>query len=130
MSYKENSCDCERCQLMCEVSPCIPTPEQIADLEKAGLKQFFKPTVWVDVEGDFAMHEIIAPIGVPQEIQGHPVHRCIFLNGGKCMLHARGLKPTEGKLANHDLPPGTDLRRFVCGKWKTDEAKIILKEYS
>lgn len=127
--YEEHSCNCKSCQMMCEISPCIPTPEQIKDYEKEGLMPFFAPTTWVDMERGAFMN-VLAPKAQDHTIKGHPVHKCVFLNSGKCMLHDKGLKPQEGKLAKHDMGKSTELRYQICKSWDTEEGKQLIQKYS
>jgi len=126
--YSENSCKCSNCKAMCKVSPCFPTPEDFLKYEKMGMAQFFRATAWADIR-DFKIYPLIAPIGIETgQNMGFPLMRCIFNIQDLCALHDANLKPTEGKLANHDSI-GDDLRKAVCETWDSDLGRELLKKY-
>jgi len=116
--------------MMCKVSPCFPTPEQIEDYEKEGIMDFFSPTMWADRDTG-EIYTVLAPEGYHHKtVNNIPLMRCVFHSPEDlCLLHDRGLKPTEGKLADHN-DPSTELRKYICGKWDNKEAQNIIKKYA
>lgn len=128
--FKENTCSCNGCKMMCKVSPCFPTPEQIEKYEKEGIMDFFSPTMWADRENG-EVHVVFAPEGHHHKtVNGIPLMRCVFHSPEDlCLLHDRGLKPTEGKLADHD-DHSTDLRKHICSQWNNEEAQNIIRKYA
>lgn len=93
----ENECSCPTCQKMCKTCPCLGTPEDIVKIIIAGHGDKLAPTSWGTgiVSGE---HDSIVDMIQPLMTE----NGCAFLdNKNLCTLHDLGLKPTEGKLANH-----------------------------
>lgn len=109
---QETACSCSACQSMCRNVPCLGTPEDIAAIMEAGFGHNLSKTIWgVDARnGTGPLIDMIQPMLTSRG--------CIFLNpDGKCDLHERGLKPTEGRLAHHAQAP-TPLAKLVAEEWK------------
>jgi hypothetical protein len=80
---------------MCKRGPCIGTLDDIEKIVNAGYIHLLAPTIYAGYyELGIAPTKLIAPLLTPTG--------CAFLdkNGG-CILHAQGLKPTEGRCAHH-----------------------------
>jgi hypothetical protein len=91
-----HSCSCGQCVNMCKTAPCIGTPQDILNIINAGYRDKVALTQWrAGVKYGLPELHMVAPIYDDQR------GACVFLNKwGLCDLHDRGLKPTEGKLAN------------------------------
>ena len=112
-------CSCNACKQMCKNSPCFPTPSDAIKLIEAGFKDKLMLSIWMSFK--FGIYFVIAPV---LESSG-----CIFLtSNGLCSIHDRGLKPTEGKLAIHDLADDS-LRESICKTWATEEGIQLIKEH-
>lgn len=94
---KPTCCQCAKCQSQCH-TPCLGTPEDIVKLIEAGYKDRLSPTEWA--------------VGMIMGVCSEPVYMiqaniengyCTFFRDGKCELHDKGLKPTEGKLSHHSI---------------------------
>lgn len=93
-----NACECKECIQMCKNSPCLGTPADILNLMKAGHGKRLVYTKWAaGIKQGFPVIPMIQPFY--DGTRGC----CTFLDQSqkKCTLHDAGLKPTEGKLANH-----------------------------
>jgi hypothetical protein len=102
---------------MCLNVPCIPTPAGAAELIKAGYKQGLAPTCIIDRLSGLVNY-VIAPIMTSRG--------CVFLDHkNHCILHDKGLKPLEGKLAHHgQLNNG--LQMYVARKWDNEPAQRMV----
>ncbi len=95
---KENSCNCDICKNMCKTVPCLGTPKDISLIFLAGLGNKLTKTGWA-VGLIAGTHDHIINMIQPKFENG----RCAFLNEKDlCQLHDLNLKPTEGKLSNHN----------------------------
>lgn len=107
------SCDCPKCRRMCDI-PCIGTPEDMAKIAAAGLSAGLAPTTYAPfLLLGIPPVEIVAPIATRKG--------CVFRSGdGHCLLHARGLKPTEGKLASCKRSPEESIAipLHILREWK------------
>jgi hypothetical protein len=91
----ESRCSCEKCQRMCETRPCLPTPEEAARLDRT-------------MRVDFGNGVVVTSPAIEglegQTVEGYRTGRCVYFADGLCSLHAKGLKPLEGRLAHHSVP--------------------------
>jgi len=95
--HTENACSCPTCQKMCKTCPCLGTPEDILNIIIAGHGDKLAFTLWGTglISGE---HDSIVEMIQPRMDK----NGCAFLDDKNlCTLHDLGLKPTEGKLANH-----------------------------
>lgn len=92
---KPVECKCKLCQSQCH-TPCLGTPEDIEKIIDAGYKDKLSVTIWGI---GMLLGAINFPIPMIQAIQTDT--GCIFQENGLCILHDKGLKPTEGKLSHH-----------------------------
>ena len=100
-NYKENECSCKVCQSMCK-TPCIGTPIEMGAILVAGFRDRLSLTGWAygKIVGT---HSEIIPIIAPEFDEKR--NCCTFFKDGKCELHSLGLKPMEGRYANHNYTP-------------------------
>jgi hypothetical protein len=91
----ESRCSCEKCQQMCRTRPCLPTPDEAAQLDKT-------------MRVDFGVGTLVtSPAMVGREgetVDGFATGVCVYFKDGLCDLHAQGRKPLEGRLAHHSIP--------------------------
>ena len=119
---KPTECHCKLCQQMCR-TPCLGTPEDIEQLIDAGYANRLQPTEWLVgaivglTPGPISMLQ-------PRTEKGW----CTFYHDGRCELHDRGLKPTEGKLAHHtdpivhgSQPTSLNVAWLVAKEWMDDK---------
>jgi hypothetical protein len=93
----ENSCSCNTCKNMCKKTPCIGTPEDIARIIANGQVSQLSLTLW-----GAGIPFGISPVEMVQPKFDYGKRQCSFLTEDElCQLHNIGLKPTEGKLADH-----------------------------
>lgn len=94
---QSNACACDRCVNMCKTAPCIGTPQDMMNIIEAGFVDRVELVhMMAGVNYGLPPVDLIAP--------KFNNDRCTFLDANdRCELHALGLKPTEGKLANHGV---------------------------
>ena len=92
---KPISCKCQDCKKQC-VTPCLGTPEDIERIIDAGYADKLAITDWAV---GMLLGRMKEPIVMVQAIQTEK--GCTFFENGLCLLHDKGLKPTEGKLSHH-----------------------------
>lgn len=110
---KESECACETCKQMCQQAPCIATPLDVFKLIAEG----YHGRLEIGFAHD-KRHDVYWPCVVPQRT--HEEGPCTFLtSAGLCELHAKCLKPTEGKMAIHDLPDN-GLHLTVASTWASE----------
>ena len=125
---ESTECSCNQCKLMCYVSPCFPTPEDVDKLLKAGYETLLKPTTYININ-NFESFNLIAPnskqiITIDKNGNNIVLNKCVMLDDNNlCKLHKLGLKPTEGKLAIHNKPQDetVEFRVAICETWKDSE---------
>ncbi len=110
---KPTECGCKLCQQQCH-QPCLGTPEDIAKLVDAGYGDRLAPTQWAAG----VTNKVIPMVQARVEDNGW----CTFFHDGKCELHDKGLKPTEGRLSHHSLRadnfnPKRSLAWLVAKEW-------------
>ena len=126
-------CDCKICKAACKNRVCWGTPEEIQLLIDAGFGKSLMVDWW-EVFGDENI-EIVAPAIVDHEgcvCPDSPRGRCTFLNEADlCILHDKGLKPTEGCLSHHDMPNEAvyELHRKTAMAWDNEEARALVKKW-
>lgn len=114
---KPSSCDCEKCKCQCH-TPCLGTPEDILKLAQNGYADRLEITLWAFGMLVGLINEPIPMIQARRENNGW----CTFYHDGKCELHEKGLKPTEGKLSHHSLKidnwdPKKSISWLVAKEW-------------
>ncbi len=115
------SCDCEACQGMCANSTCLPTPEQVRSLVKAGYANRLATYTWG------GRHYIApAPKGMEggRDLESTILGACTFFDGKHCEIHS--IKPLEGQLADHDRH-WQPIRLYVMAQWKGKQCDSVLK---
>lgn len=133
--FEKNNCSCNQCKLMCYVSPCFPTPQDVDNLIRAGFEQNLKPTAYINLD-TLQRYDLIAPdseqiITIDKNGNNIVLNKCVFLDDNNlCKLHDLGLKPIEGKLAIHNREQSetVKLRVSVCKTWTNNEnSKLVTK---
>lgn len=127
--FEAHNCNCLKCKTMCLSSPCFPTPEEVIRLQKLGFGSDLMFTMFMNPE-TFEIYSLVAPKST--EFMDGIINQCTFhTKDGLCELHELGLKPTEGRLANHNQPHSATvtLRVAICETWKGEIAEKLLVEY-
>lgn len=114
---KPCECSCDKCKSQCH-TPCLGTPEDIERLIKAGYGDRLALTEWAAGVLMGLCDEPIQMIQARLEENGW----CTFYHDGKCELHDKGLKPTEGRLSHHSLKrdnynPKKSLSWLIAKEW-------------
>ena len=126
------SCNCEKCKQMCQRTPCLGTPHDILALINAGYVDKVCYTEWA---AGILLGHVDRPIPMVQlKSQNSKVDGCcICYHDGKCELHDKGLKPTEGRLSSHEahvreLRAEYNLSFQVALEWTKEENFGIIQE--
>lgn len=126
------TCNCEKCKQMCQRTPCLGTPQDILAIIEAGYVDKVCYTEWA--AGMYLGHitQPIAMVQIKSKEKGKD-GECVFFNDGKCELHKNGLKPTEWKLAYHEvsaieLRPEYNLTYQVAIEWTKIENLDVIRE--
>jgi len=95
-----HSCTCSQCKDMCRQTPCIGTPQDILKLVNAGFVDKLEPTILDSIASQNNLPDIFMVQPKFDEQRG-----CcsFFTDDALCSLHDLELKPTEGKLATHNV---------------------------
>lgn len=117
-------CNCDRCQSQCH-TPCLGTPQDILCLIDAGYAESLCYTEWA-VGVILGFTSKIIPMVQIKEENGW----CVLFHNGKCELHDKGLKPTEGRLSSHYYRPQNLLADYnltyqVAKTWSDENIGII-----
>jgi len=124
----DNVCACQKCKRMCQLSPCMGTPEDIEKLLNAGHADKLAITAWGNPGNTYV---VIMPRKKTNEaVITNMVGECVFYEKGKCLLHADGLKPKEGRISNHRTSHnGLKVRNVVAVEWKKPEAEKLIDKF-
>lgn len=121
---KPTSCSCEKCKSQCH-TPCLGTPEDIHCLVDAGYKDRLSVTHWL-------VGMLFGVIDKPVLMVQANIENgwCTFYHDGKCELHDKGLKPTEGRLSHHSIRidnfnPKKSLSWLVAKEWLPLQDELI-----
>lgn len=121
------SCVCETCTKMCEREPCWGTPEEIQRIIEAGYGDKLCPEPWDGI--NIIPMRKMEYYGVDSESDIRYQMSCIFLENQKCILHEKGLKPIEGKLAHCSSSKNpSDIREKLLSIWE-QHGKEILQDF-
>jgi hypothetical protein len=140
----DSVCACSTCQNMCERRPCWTTPKEAQAIIDAGLGDRLMRDYWVGnplrdgySKGDTSL---LVPAIAGYESrdcpEGNffvgPEGRCTFLTrAGRCELHDKGLKPSEGRKAIHDggFETGKNVHRLCAATWATAKARKLVTDW-
>lgn len=114
---------------MCHV-PCCGTPwdmellilsgygDQLMYDDLLGGEKMLKPAL-KGYEGQFS----------PWQTASH--EGCTFWLDGKCQLHNLGIKPTQGKLAHHDLSNAqhNEIAELVNDSWRDGKGDAVIEKW-
>lgn len=131
---KESACSCLTCKLMCKQSPCFASPQDAKKIIDAGYKDRLRSSVYIDLKAfDINNPNMLEAVAATARHAIAPQfsaeHGCTFQGkDGLCELHEKGLKPTEGRLANHNQCDD-GIRRAVCDTWISREGIDVMQEF-
>jgi len=110
---KPSSCKCKACKAQCEHTPCIGTPEDMERIMKAGFAHRLVITEWATGKALGAIDRSVWMIS-PRKMNDDPYTPapCSFYENGLCILHEKGLKPSEGRLTHHTPEPAMRSGKF------------------
>lgn len=118
-SFRPFACSCKQCRGLCANVSCAGTPQDIKALIDAGHKDDLIPTVhWGSLEFG------LPPLECVMIRHGAEGIGCSLFVGGKCSLHDKGLKPSEGKFANHN--PHEQSFPHICATWLIEENRELV----
>lgn len=116
-------CSCDNCKDMCRRCPCFPTPDDVVRLIQAG----YMDKLIITFHPDEKSNDYPIPLVAPKEKEKGG---CVFHNKeGLCDLHESGLKPTEGKMAIHNLADN-GLRRSIIYTWITPKGVEVMRHFN
>lgn len=107
-------------------TPCLGTPDDIERIIDAGYADRLALTNWA--AGIF-LGVINIAIPMIQPVAGKEY--CAFFENGLCILHDKGLKPTEGRLSHHtvrkdNFNPAMSIAWNVAKEWLMPENEDVL----
>lgn len=118
-------CKCSQCKEQCH-TPCLGTPEDIEKIIDAGYADKLEITHWASGIIMGVTNQVIPMI---QARAGNEY--CAFFKDGLCLLHDKGLKPTEGRLSHHSIrkdnyKASKSISWNVAKEWTSEEnAEIV-----
>ncbi|MCC7017785.1 MAG: hypothetical protein IT564_11350 [Rhodospirillales bacterium] len=110
---------------MCSFYPCWPTPDEAIALIAAGYGHSLMIDVWEDLGR--------CPVRLlcPKTVKGKAniFSACSFFKLQRCQLHTTGLKPLEGRLANHALPhrQRQEIHDEIAEMWDTPDVQAVVE---
>ena len=122
---KPIDCKCSLCKQQCK-QVCLGTPDDIMKIADAGYGNLLKYTDWWA-----GVSHGVSPIRMVQlELTNNG---CVCFVNGLCILHDKGLKPTEGKLSHHSTTMDNfkfrkSLSWNVAKEWIAIENKELVQE--
>ena len=132
MNWKESTCACEKCKNMCRERPCWPSPQEAQKLIDSGYSNRLMYDYWVGDGRTGSDIGIISPAIVGYEGKAAPswsMGRCTFLTKDDlCELHDKGLKPIEGRVADH-TGQLSGLHGEVAFLWNNGYGEGIVKKW-
>jgi len=146
VSIEENKscvCSCDTCKDMCN-RPCWPSPSEAKALIEAGYGNKLMDDHWVGSPQDNPPAEDYSQVNIlGPACQGYEGKRAPFWPEGVCtfqdpntklcIIHDKGLKPIEGRLADcgsngGETPP--DLHREVAKLWDNPNAQKLVRDWN
>lgn len=130
---KPSVCSCETCRKKCSEVMCFGTPGDILNLINAGYRNFLRR---ISVDLVMVLQREAMKIEMVQLKTDH--NGCVMYEGGKCLLHDTGLKPSEGKYFIHpqneeDVTIMNHLMLSVALEWampyNEDKVRKCLSKY-
>ncbi len=115
----DTECKCKICVEMCRDVPCWGTPDDIQALINAGYRNKLKVQYW---KNGLTSTYIVIPTSKEHK------RCCIFLENDLCMLHDKGLKPTEARKVLCSKPP-IGVHNAVALTWNTFEGRNLASEF-
>lgn len=97
-----SECSCSKCKSMCH-APCCGSVEDFEKLIEAGYadRLMFDDLPSISECGDILKPALKGSEGKQAPWETRTELGCTFWKYGKCELHNKGLKPIQGKQANH-----------------------------
>ena len=95
-SFKQSECDCKTCRGLCSMVPCMGTPQDIKAIIDAG-RGHILTRKW---HLGSCCHGM-PPLDIVMVRNVVIGSGCSQFDGEHCAIHHTGLKPSEGKFANH-----------------------------
>lgn len=120
-------CSCQECQNMCKRAVCLGTPEDMLKICEAGYQDKIDIIEFASGWAHGFPHRPITMLAL-KKIKDGP---CIMFKDGLCLLHDRGLKPLEGKLADCKKEPvyfqDSDVWK-IAKEWEKETTVEILNK--
>lgn len=139
--FPDVECQCWKCQSMCQ-RPCFGTPDDIQKLIDAGYEDRLCLDNHCGLE-KCAEIDLLTPALKGRESSFAPLmpsskEGCTFFKDGKCELHGKGLKPSQGRKAIHDhRDTKEEEKKYMGGKlgasiselWKDEKAQKMVEDF-
>lgn len=117
----ESQCSCDTCKKLCTIAPCQGTADEMAAIQAAGFGDKLMAGFYMDLDTFEGPFRIVA---IERNDSGCPFHT----SDGLCALHDLGLKPSEGRLANHSTEDH-GLKAEICKTFNSDSGRELLNLY-
>lgn len=113
-------CSCSICKQQCN-TPCLGTPDDIEKIIDAGYSDRLALTQWA---AGMLLGVTTSIIPMIQPVVGKEY--CAFFENGLCILHDKGLKPTEGRLSHHTVKKD-NFNPFMSIAWNVAKEWLMLE---
>lgn len=126
--YVEIECSCSTCQNMCKVRPCSGTPGDMKKLIDYGYDKYLMLTKVANKDMSKVVYHLTPAIRghEKEKVGGWTQGPCVFFDGTLCELHAKGLKPLEGRIAIHGEIPGDEFYEAQARLWDSPEGSEVI----
>lgn len=113
-SFSGSECSCKTCRGLCSMVPCFGTPQEVKAIIDSGRKHILARRWHLG-----SVAHGLPPLDCVMVRAVEIGQGCSQFDGEKCLLHDTGLKPSEGKFANHD--ESTSSFWGIAASWFLDE---------
>jgi len=139
-------CSCRVCKGMCKRA-CWPTPQEAQALLDAGYADRLMLDAWIGgFDDSYEDVYIVCPStpgycgglapGLGDDFNWMDVFGdgalanggCVMQKNGLCMLHDKGLKPIEGRVAHHSKD-SDNLHEAVARTWDSDVGRAVVERF-
>lgn len=133
-SLPSDTCSCWQCRALCGNCPCMGTPKEIQALIDAG----YSDRLMICTDNDPSLDYTVVMPKIVEDRTGKPKKRagesdrrgrCVFYQNFQCLLHSQGLKPSEGRVAMHDVDTPRLFYHHMARSWNGKQGRELVEKF-